>query len=133
MAGRPKTQRLLRTLKQLACEELGDGAEPIDFVIYQVSMGRSLTALAHEVTECMGEPVSRSWLSWRVNRLTPMAKVRIADARQRATRRRTAGAATQTTETPGPRGQGRSNRSDDCAAAGKNNNRRTRGTIPASE
>jgi hypothetical protein len=44
-------------------------------------MGQTLTALALEVEVAMGEPASRSWLSWRFNHLTARAKERIADAR----------------------------------------------------
>jgi hypothetical protein len=81
MASRRKVQRLIATLKELAIEELGQGAEPIDFVVQRVSSGQTVTALAHDVASAMGEPASRSWLSWRFNHLTPGAKERIAAAR----------------------------------------------------
>lgn len=81
MASRPKLHRLIATLKELAVEELGEKAEPIDLVVRRVAAGQTVTALAHEVATAMGEPVSRSWLSWRFNRLTHDAKGRITAAR----------------------------------------------------
>ena len=85
MGSRPKLQRLITTLKELASAEMGEHAEPIDFVVQRVGMGQTVTALAHEVAIAMAEPASRSWLSWRFNRLTPSAKQRIADARRQTT------------------------------------------------
>jgi hypothetical protein len=82
MASRPKLQRLITTLKQLAVEELGEHAEPIDLVVRRVAAGQTVTSLAHEVAERMGELASRSWLSWRFNHLSSRAKGRIAAARR---------------------------------------------------
>ena len=90
MASRPKLQRLIMTLKELAAEELGPHAEPIDYVVQRISVGQSVTALAHEVAAEMDEPASRSWMSWRFNHLAPGAKERIAKARHEAARRRLA-------------------------------------------
>jgi hypothetical protein len=81
MASRPKLRRMIATLKEMAVEELGEGAEPIDFVVLRVARGQNITVLAEEVAQAMGEPASRSWLSWRFNRLTPQAKGLIAAAR----------------------------------------------------
>jgi hypothetical protein len=86
MASRPKLQRLIRTLKELAAAELGESAEPVDFIVQRLCRGQSVTALAVEVAEAMGEPASRSWLSWRFNHLTPDAKGRLAVARGGAKR-----------------------------------------------
>src|SRR5687767_9809653 len=83
MASRPKLRRMIATLRKMAVEEIGEGAEPIDFVVLRVSRGQNITLLTAEVSKAMGEPVSRSWLSWRLNRLTPKAKRRIAAARRR--------------------------------------------------
>jgi hypothetical protein len=86
MASRPKLQRLIMTRKELAAEELGQSAEPIDFIVVRLCSGQSVSALALEVAAAMGEPASRSWLSWRFNHLTPNAKERLANARCEATR-----------------------------------------------
>jgi hypothetical protein len=83
MASRPKLRRMIATLKVMAVQELGAGAEPIDFVVLRVTRGQKMRVLAQQLAEAMGEPVSRSWLSWRLNRLTPEAKKRIASARRR--------------------------------------------------
>lgn len=85
MASRPKLRRMIATLKVMAVQELGADAEPIDFVVLRVTKGQKMRVLAQQVAEAMGEPVSRSWLSWRLNRLTPEAKKRIASARRRQT------------------------------------------------
>lgn len=84
MGSRPKLKRLIVTLTELAKQELGELAEPIDFVVGRVSSGQTVTDLAHEVAAIMGEPASRSWLSWRFNHLSPQAKERIALARRNA-------------------------------------------------
>jgi hypothetical protein len=86
MPSRPKLQRLLTALKALTTQELGALAEPLDFVVRRVAMGQTVTALAEEVARAMGEPASRTWLSWRFNHLAPGAKTRIADARRQAAR-----------------------------------------------
>ena len=86
MGSRPKLKRLIVTLTELAKQELGELAEPVDFVVGRVSTGQTVTDLAHEVAAVMGEPASRSWLSWRFNHLSPQAKERIADARRNAAR-----------------------------------------------
>lgn len=82
MASRPKLRRMIATLKEMAVKELGERAEPIDFVVLRVASGQKMTVLAQEVAEAMGEPASRSWLSWRLNHLTPEAKGLIAAARR---------------------------------------------------
>lgn len=81
MASRPKLKRLIMTLEDLVVKELPEGAEPIDLVVERVAGGQTVTSLAREVAEAMGEPASRSWLSWRFNHLTREAKERIAAAR----------------------------------------------------
>jgi hypothetical protein len=81
MGSRPKLQRLIRTLKALATDKVGEHAEPIDFVVLRIAQGQTVTTMAREVAEAMGESASRSWLSWRINHLTPDAKERIAGAR----------------------------------------------------
>jgi hypothetical protein len=86
MPSRPKLQRLITTLKALTTQELGARAEPLDFVVRRVAMGQTVTSLAEEVARAMGEPASRTWLSWRFNHLAPGAKTRIADARRQAAR-----------------------------------------------
>jgi hypothetical protein len=84
MGSRPKLNRLIATLTELAKQELGELAEPVDFVVQRISTGQTVTNLAQEVAEVMGEPASRSWLSWRFNHLSPQAKERIAHARRNA-------------------------------------------------
>ena len=84
MGSRPKLKRLIVTLTELAKQELGELAEPVDFVAQRVSTGQTVTDLAQEVAEVMGESASRSWLSWRFNHLSPQAKERIASARRNA-------------------------------------------------
>jgi hypothetical protein len=81
MPSRPKLQLLIATLTKLAVEQLGEHANPVDFVAHRVAGGQTITSLANEVAKAMGEPASRSWLSWRFNHLTPNAKERIAAAR----------------------------------------------------
>jgi uncharacterized protein (DUF2237 family) len=87
MASRPKLQRMITTVKELAAAELGQSAEPVDFIVHRICSGQSVTALALDVAEAMGEPASRSWLSWRFNHLTPDAKERLAAARGKAAQR----------------------------------------------
>ena len=82
MASRPKLQRLIMTLKEMAADEFGRHAEPIDLVVGRIAAGQTVTTLAREVAKAMGEPVSRSWLSWRFNHLTPSAMERMASARR---------------------------------------------------
>ena len=82
MGSRPKLQRLTNTLKALAADNLGEYAEPIDFIVLRVAQGQTVSSLAREVADAMGESASRSWLSWRFNHLVPDAKERIASARR---------------------------------------------------
>jgi hypothetical protein len=84
MAGRPREQTLRAVLKRLAVQELGDGAESIDFIVHRVASGHTVTKLAQELGEATGEEASRGWVSWVCNRLTPDAKARIVRARKDA-------------------------------------------------
>jgi hypothetical protein len=84
MASRPKEQRLKDALQRMADRELGEGAEILDFVVFRVEAGDTITALAQEIAVEMGEAATRGWISWVLNRLTPEAKSRIAAARRGA-------------------------------------------------
>jgi hypothetical protein len=137
MPSRPKLQRLMTALKALTSEELGAHAEPLDFVVRRVARGQTVTALAEEVARAMGEPASRTWLSWRFNHLAPEAKSRIADARRQATRgrwrppRNGNAQSLKGSEALPPNDQGRASEAHGRAAGGNDNTGRPRDSVPA--
>jgi hypothetical protein len=83
MAGRPKEQKLLRTLRQRAQRELGPKASGLDYVVSWIESGKTIAELASSGAKEMGESCSRSWLSGVLNR-RPEDKARIAAARAEA-------------------------------------------------
>ncbi|SRR5581483_9815347 len=89
MASNPKKRRMLAVLTQMTRAELGEHADPLDFVVQWIASGQTVTSLAAEISRAMGEPASRNWISSSINRLptTPgkaTAKERIARARRQA-------------------------------------------------
>jgi hypothetical protein len=84
MAGRPKEERLLKTMRTLAQEELGaEGATPLDFACAMIAGGRTTRQVADRVSEAMGETFSLDWLRWVLNR-QPEGKERLRAAREMA-------------------------------------------------
>jgi len=72
-----KADRIIRTLTALGAPN-GDG--PLDFVLSAVASGKTIHALAEDVTAALGEPVRRDALSRVVSSL-PGARERLPDAR----------------------------------------------------
>jgi hypothetical protein len=81
MPGTPKRRRVTAELALRAKAQLGDGAEPLDYVISWLEHGGLLADLARDLERSMEESVSRRWLSFVVHRLAPDAAERIAAAR----------------------------------------------------
>jgi hypothetical protein len=82
MASQPKKRRLLAHLAKLAEEELDEGGTPLDWFISRVRSGATVTRIARELAEQMGESVSRAWLSSTMNNIAPDASRRIGEARR---------------------------------------------------
>jgi hypothetical protein len=84
MASRPKEQRLKALLEQMADSELGEGAGGFDLVCARIAGGQTVTSLALELEQAMGESASRKWISFVINRWGTDAKERLTEARRQA-------------------------------------------------
>ena len=85
MPGRPKERRLKTKLAEIAKREIGPHATSVDWVARKVADGVTMGNLAEYVAGEMKESISRSFLSWHINNVTPDAKERISAARKEAT------------------------------------------------
>jgi hypothetical protein len=62
MASNPKRERLMKVLRDLAAEEVGPDAEPLEALLERIAAGRTFPDMADEMTSRMGESCSPSWL-----------------------------------------------------------------------
>jgi hypothetical protein len=82
MPSRPRRAALIAKLAELAAEEIGATASPIDYLCAQHAHGALFSELAEFLAGEMGQPVSRTFLSMTAHQLAPDAKERIASARR---------------------------------------------------
>jgi hypothetical protein len=84
MPGRPKEERLLKTMRKLAREELGvEGATPLDLACAMIGRGGTMRQVADRVSEALGETFSLDWFRWVLKR-QPEGKERLRAAREMA-------------------------------------------------
>ncbi len=115
MASRRKEARVLAVLGQLAIEELGDGATPLEWILDRLESGNTFVNIASEIGERLGPDwrgpgtesgrwaPSRAWVSFIAHRMAYDADRRIAEARRKgalATRLKVASDASPWTTAP---------------------------------
>jgi hypothetical protein len=81
MASQPLRRALVQALRRRAEAKVGIGATPMDYVEAWLRSGRTLRALAGDIEPDLGRPVSRKFVSFVCNRLTPDARSRVRTAR----------------------------------------------------
>ena len=83
MAGQPKKQAIIRELTNRARAEIDDSAGPIDYAVMWVESGKTLAALAADITRVSGLTIEREQVSRVLNTITDDAAERLARARVR--------------------------------------------------
>lgn len=83
MPARSLRGRVVAALERRAQTLLGPDASPIEYAERWVEAGLSLTALTRAIALDLGYPISRGFMSFTCQRLTPDARRRIKAARHR--------------------------------------------------
>lgn len=81
MSGRSLRRAVTNALAVRAQLLVGREATPLDYAEDWVASGRSIADLARAVSNDLGRPVSRGFVSFVCQRLQPDARTRIATAR----------------------------------------------------